>query len=288
VLAKPRRLTDSAAFTNVPRLIRRDVNLTGSFVKPVALFVATRWERQALQRVLPTDRAESVESVPVFAGERAGQSYCLVQGGVGPEAARAAGTAVMKSLQPSAVISTGFACALVPATIGDVLIASEVGALTPQVGEEPRETVPCDRRFVEYLAGLAQAQTVGVRIGTFVSVPTVVCRAEEKQELRRRTGALGLDMESWELGRLAQQFGIPFAVVRTVSDLVDETLPLDFNLFLRPTGWLSGLQALLLHPSSLVGLNRLRKQSRVAAERLGAVIEVQAAEGFGRAAVATR
>ena len=58
------------------------------------------------------------------------------------------------------------------------------------------------------------------------------------------------------------------AIVRTVSDLVDEDLPLDFNLFLRPTGWVQGVQMLICRPSSFAGLNRLRKQSRVAAGRL--------------------
>jgi adenosylhomocysteine nucleosidase len=56
--------------------------------------------------------------------------------------------------------------------------------------------------------------------------------------------------------------------VRTVSDLVDEDLPLDFNLFLRPTGWIKGMQAIIGRPASVEGLNRLRKQSRVAADRL--------------------
>jgi adenosylhomocysteine nucleosidase len=58
------------------------------------------------------------------------------------------------------------------------------------------------------------------------------------------------------------------AIVRTVSDLVDEDLPLDFNLFLRPTGWIKGMQAIVGRPSSVEGLNRLRKQSRLAANRL--------------------
>jgi adenosylhomocysteine nucleosidase len=58
------------------------------------------------------------------------------------------------------------------------------------------------------------------------------------------------------------------AIVRTVSDLVDEDLHLDFNLFLRPTGWVKGMQSLASSPSSVAGLNRLRKQSRVAADRL--------------------
>jgi len=101
-----------------------------------------------------------------------------------------------------------------------------------------------------------------------MSSETVVWQAEEKRRLRSVTDAIGLDMESAAVGAVAQERGLPMAIVRTVSDLVDEDLPLDFNLFLRPTGWVTGMQALIGQPSSLVGLNRLRKQSRVAADRL--------------------
>src|SRR5207237_4463748 len=80
--------------------------------------------------------------------------------------------------------------------------------------------------------------------------------------------ATGLDMESAALAELAQKRDLPMAIIRTVSDLADEDLPLDFNLFLRPTGWAKGMQTLISSPSSVEGLNRLRKQSRVAADRL--------------------
>jgi adenosylhomocysteine nucleosidase len=101
-----------------------------------------------------------------------------------------------------------------------------------------------------------------------VSSETVVWQAEEKCRLRRLTDATGLDMESAVVAAVAQERGLPMAIVRTVSDLVDEDLPLDFNLFLRPTGWIKGMQSIVGRPSSIEGLNRLRKQSRAAADRL--------------------
>jgi adenosylhomocysteine nucleosidase len=78
-------------------------------------------------------------------------------------------------------------------------------------------------------------------------------------------------MESAALGLVASEHRIPFAIVRTVSDLVDESLPLDFNLFLRPSGWAKGVVACLTHPTSLIGLNRLRVQSRIAGAQLTAL-----------------
>ena len=86
-----------------------------------------------------------------------------------------------------------------------------------------------------------------------------------------RVGAIGLDMESAALGLAASERQILFGIVRTVSDLVDEDLPLDFNLFLRPSGWAKGVAACLAHPTSLIGLNRLRRQSRSAGAQLTAI-----------------
>jgi adenosylhomocysteine nucleosidase len=88
-------------------------------------------------------------------------------------------------------------------------------------------------------------------------------------------------MESAALGAAASRRGVPFVIVRTVSDLVNEDLPLDFNHFLKPTGWVYGMQALFARPSALVGLNRLRKQSFIAAERLTKVFAHYAVEEIG-------
>jgi adenosylhomocysteine nucleosidase len=113
----------------------------------------------------------------------------------------------------------------------------------------------------------------------------VVWQALEKRRLQGLTDAVGLDMESAALAAVAQERDLPMAIVRTVSDLADEDLPLDFNLFLRPTGWLNGMQSLMSRPSSLGGLNRLRKQSRVAAARLTEWFQRYAetdGESFGR------
>lgn len=130
------------------------------------------------------------------------------------------------------------------------------------------DRVLCDEAVGTGLLAVAQDAGLVARVGTVVSSGTVVWQAEEKRRLRRLTDATGLDMESAAVAAVAQEGGLPMAIVRTVSDLVDEDLPLDFNLFLRPTGWIKGMQTLIGRPSSIEGLNRLRKQSRVAAGRL--------------------
>lgn len=169
----------------------------------------------------------------------------------------------------SLVMSTGFACALVPAQVGDLLIGTAVFSVAGGgVWAMGNDRMLCDEAVRAGLLVVTKDMGMPAQVGSIVSAPSVVWQAEDKRRLRRLTEATGLDMESAAVAAVAQDRGIPMAVVRTVSDLVDEDLPLDFNLFLRPTGWLQGLQAVVCRPSSLAGLNRLRKQSRVAADRL--------------------
>jgi adenosylhomocysteine nucleosidase len=114
----------------------------------------------------------------------------------------------------------------------------------------------------------AEAAGLPVHRGRLATVAEVLWRAEEKRRIAASTHAIGVDMESGVLGRWASERQIPFVVVRAVTDVLDEDLPLDFNLFLHPSRWAKGALACVLRPSCVFDLNRLRKQTIVASERL--------------------
>ncbi len=167
----------------------------------------------------------------------------------------------------SLVVSTGFACALGTAQIGELLVGRDVGYMSGQDGQ--RSTlieVPGEER--EAILAFINGMVPGERIGRFVSTDRIIGRASEKVELAQRAQAIGLDMESWALAGEAQRAHVPFVIIRSVSDLVDEDLPLDFNLFLKPTGWLKGLSTIVTTPSCLLGVGRLRRQSMAAGKAL--------------------
>ena len=251
-------------------------------VSPVALFVATRWELAAVRRALPVDRRVEIEGVSCFIGQQGDRSYWLVHSGIGPEAANAAANAVLTRQPMALAISTGFAGALVPAAIGDVIVGNSVSSgWFDGAWNEIAHPIFCDAVVVSAVRSAVAQIGMTDHIGSVISMSRVIYRASEKQMISRLTGAVALDMESAALGTVAMERGIPFVVFRTVSDLVGEDLPLDFNLFLRPAGWVRGLGSLLSHPLSLIGLNRLRRQSRLAADRLTAVCAAYAGGGFG-------
>lgn len=240
--------------------------LLGDPLKPVGIFAATRWELNAVKRALTMEDERVVDGIRCLIGRRGTRSSWLIRTGVGMERAGRIGHAVTSVTPFSVVISTGFACALAPAGIGDLLIGTDVVCRS----QATRDRAPVDCATTYRLAALQAARDAGIvaKAGRFVTVPEVLWRAQQKTDVAAETGGLGLDMESGALAEVADKTGIPFAIVRTVSDLVDETLPLDFNLFLRPTGWPRGALACLANPGSVAGLWRLRSQSAQAARQL--------------------
>ncbi len=202
--------------------------------------------------------------------ERNGRLYCVIQTGVGPDRASKVARAVLREGTWALVLSTGFACALTSADVGDLIIGTEIISVFCHDGQwiKGEGIGSCSRDEQIRLLSVGQETGITAKTGRIVSTPRIAWRADEKRAIRNLTDAVGLDMESAALAAVAHERGIPMAIARTVSDLADEDLPLDFNLFLRPTGWLMGLWALIGHPSRFIEIYRLRIQSRVAADRL--------------------
>ena len=149
--------------------------------------------------------------------------------------------AAIDQLRPSRVFSCGFAGALDPALrIGDVVCAKD----TP---------VP-------------NAKAV-----TFTCTERVAITAAEKSALRKQTGADAVEMESAVIESVCRELGVPCVVLRAISDLAGEDLPLDFNALMTPDQRLSSLKlafAILCAPQRIPGLMRLGRNSAVAARRL--------------------
>jgi adenosylhomocysteine nucleosidase len=272
-------LTDAHVVTTLP---------PASSVSPspvcIVIFVATIWEFAAVRAAFPGGRMDRVHGRSRYRVSTGAGECWVIQTGVGPQKARETARAVLARQAFALAISSGFACALRPADVGDILIGTRAAAvetdeaaLLDYVEVEGHER----ERWRAALSMSANPTCSNTAGGTFISSDRIVHRAAEKVALAQRTQATGLDMESAALAREAKAAQVPFLIVRAVSDLLMEELPLDFNLFLRPTGWLKGLCALFAHPSSLSGLARLRRQSVVAAGALTECLQDACNARFG-------
>jgi adenosylhomocysteine nucleosidase len=112
--------------------------------------------------------------------------------------------------------------------------------------------------------------------GEIWSEDRVIVTADQKRQLRERTGATVVEMEFAAVQNKAREWGVPCRAVRVVSDTAGENLPLDFNRYRDGDGRFQvgriALAGLLRPFTVLPELMRLDRQSRLAAENLGAFL----------------
>ena len=148
------------------------------------------------------------------------------------------------------VISTGFAGALNPAPVGTLIVGNEVFCVPTQETSplSDSDRIICNANWVNEAVNVVEKMDHPIQVGRFVTVNRVLTGAAQKQSLGQRTRAMAVDMESWAIGKVTQEYGLPFLIIRAVSDGVMEDLPADFNVFLKPHGWIFGVGQVLLNP----------------------------------------
>ena len=218
---------------------------------------------------MPGSRVERVDGVKWRRWANASRFVAVIQTGVGLANAQAACEAVFEKRPWTTCIASGFAGALVPSQIGDLVIPEQVVCQDSIItGSFPHASIFCSALYRQKAWHTAQLSEDTVLSGRLVTVGNIVWLARDKQAIGRTFEASSLDMESAAIGTMAARRGIPFFVVRSVSDRVEEDLPLDLNLFCRSSTFLQGVWAVAKTPGIWPAFNRLRRQKNVASTRL--------------------
>jgi adenosylhomocysteine nucleosidase len=157
------------------------------------------------------------------------------------------------TVQPSRVITAGFAGGLNPALRnGTVIYEDDQGEFSEDLDE------------------------LGALKARFYCHRRVATTAEEKAELWKSSGADAVEMESSVIRTICREFGIPSVTIRVISDDASQDLPLDFNELMTSEdriNFLKLLGAVLRRPSRIPKLIEFQRQTVEAARRLGAVLE---------------
>ena len=148
-----------------------------------------------------------------------------------------------------------------------VISAGFAGGLNPQL---PAESVV-----------FSSLQTApGLERRHIKTIDRVCITRAEKARLYAETGADAVDMESEALGAECAAGGIPFCVLKVISDSATEDMPLDFNEFITPNMKMNMPKLIghvLLHPGKIPELIKFQKRvacsGKVLAEALKRFIE---------------
>jgi adenosylhomocysteine nucleosidase len=185
-------------------------------------------------------------------GVRRSEFAIYIASGIGREPARLAARALVAGERPNMLISAGFAGALTRnLTVGETITPETV--VDGQTGE----------RFP------TQGGT-----GVLISAAAIADEAVKKQ-LGEQYGAEAVDMEAAAVARVAQENGIPFCAVKSISDELGFAMP-PFNAYVTTDGKLA-LERFAAHiavrPAYWPSLVQLARNSKKASLELSAVLE---------------
>ena len=158
-----------------------------------------------------------------------------------------------------AILSFGICGALSPKiAIGSVIVGTYVVAGS-------------DRCAADEAWASALARTCNATTGLVAGTDSVLLTQMAKAELQQRTGAISADMESHIVAQAATERGLPFAVLRAVSDDAQHTLPPAAAFGLNTEGavdYSAVILSLLDEPSQFRALIRTARDTDTAMKAL--------------------
>lgn len=185
-----------------------------------------------------TERAGSV----FYEGTLGGLDCVIVQCGVGKVNAALCVQILCDCYHITHVVNTGIAGSLcAELDIGDLVISRDAmyhdvdcHAFGYPVGKVPGMPVQyeADATLIRLALEAAEAVHPGhIRSGRIASGDQFVCEKPLKEHIIRVTGALCTEMEGAAIAHAAYRNGIPFVIIRAISDKADDSAEVDYPTF---------------------------------------------------------
>jgi adenosylhomocysteine nucleosidase len=194
----------------------------------------------------------------------------VVRTGDGGIRAERVGREAIAAFRPAAVIGAGVAGGL-----SEELAPGEI-LVSVRVLDAAEEAPPPDPALVARALALP-----GLRAGTLLTVVRPALSAAQKAALAVRGGDLScVDMESAAWARACAGAGVPYVILRAISDTADEDLPRYLALCMDKEGGIrraAVARGAVLHPSAIPALLRMRHRVGDCCQSLGAAVAALAA-----------
>lgn len=210
----------------------------------IGIIGAMHIEVKKIRQQLQDPQSRTVSGIEYVSGTLHGKEIVTAVCGIGKVAAAMCAQSMILLYSPSLVINTGVAGSLSALMkIGDIAIARAVvqhDMDTSALGDEPgfisgidRIELPCDKKAVENLVeSVKSLENIGFEVGVIASGDRFVADGELKQKIRDGFGAIACEMEGGSIGQVCYSNGVPFAVLRAVSDCADGSSHMDYTEFL--------------------------------------------------------
>ncbi|MDI7690385.1 5'-methylthioadenosine/S-adenosylhomocysteine nucleosidase [Cronobacter malonaticus] len=205
----------------------------------------------------------NIAGCEIYTGTLNGVEVALLKSGIGKVSAAMGATLLLEHCKPDVIINTGSAGGLAPSLkVGDIVVSDEVryhDADVTAFGYEYGQMAGCPAAFKadEKLIAAAQETIEKLNLhavrGLVVSGDAFINGSVNLAKIRHNfPQAIAVEMEATAIGHVCHNFGVPFVVVRAISDVADQQSHLSFEEFLT----VAAKQSSLMVETLLTSLNR--------------------------------
>ena len=222
----------------------------------IGIIGAMESEVSRLTSLLNNADTVDIYDLTFYTGTLGKRKAVIVKSGIGKVNAARCAQLLIDRFAPGAIINTGIAGGADPSlSVGDIVIGTgllqhdfDVTAFGHAKGylctgkDHDRPTVfRADERLADALerAAISRFPQRRVKRGTIATGDLFVSDGEKKRELWETFGASAAEMEGAAIAQTAFYAGIPFAVLRAISDQADGKAARSFEEFEEETAGLS-------------------------------------------------
>ncbi len=208
-----------------------------------------------LREKISNQEQETIAGCEFTTGSMDGAEVILLRSGIGKVNAAMSTTILLDRFKPDYVINTGSAGGFHPdLNVGDVVISSEVRHHDVDVtafGYEYGQVPQLPAAF-EANSGLVEiAEEAAKEIGSVQVVKGLIATGDSFMNDPKRVDAIrdkflnlqAVEMEAAAIAQVSYQFGIPFVIIRSLSDIAGKESDVSFEQYLEKAA---------LHSASLV------------------------------------
>lgn len=211
----------------------------------IAIIGAMEEEVTKLCNEMENKKAEVVANSEFTSGSLAGRDCVLLKSGIGKVNAAMTTTILIERYKPDVLINTGSAGGLNPSlNVGDIVISDKVchhdvdaTAFGYKYGQVPGmpESYKADERLTDIALNAAgELGEVQVVKGLIASGDSFISDSEQVKKISKHFPELeAVEMEGSAIAQIAYQYGLPFVIIRSLSDIAGKESGITFEKFIH-------------------------------------------------------
>ena len=211
-------------------------------MQTVGVIAAMQIEIDGIREKLQDPVIETVSGIEYVRGQLHGKTVIAAKCGVGKVFAALCAQTMILRYKPDCIINTGVAGGLADSLrVLDLVIATHVvqhdmdtsglGDPVGLISGINLVQLPCDGRVVSALRRSARLLEKPHMEGVVATGDTFVCGQEMRDRIRTRFDAAACEMEGGAIGQVCYVNGVPFGILRSISDGASEESGMDYPTF---------------------------------------------------------